>query len=330
MSTAGRVRGGHGLAIAGIAIALLLAWASVARAAAPGNDDFASAQVIGPGLPLTVSGSNSEATKQAEEPDHAGNAGGHSVWFEWTPSSSGPVRLQVTSCFASLHTALVAVYTGSAINALTPVATKAMPNASNCFFSEPEQLEFSVAAGTTYRIAIDGRDGQEGSFFLTLAPPPPNDDFASAATIPVILTNVVYHRSTIDGGRFFEKSKPLRYFIEGGEYGAWAEGLEPRPEELVISKQYPSAFFGTSLASTLTALGCDSVLLTGVSTSGCVRATCVDAMSHGFRTAVIADACGDRHEAPHNANLFDMDAKYGDVVREDEVLTYLANLGKNQ
>lgn len=149
---------------------------------------------------------------------------------------------------------------------------------------------------------------------------------ASAATIPVILTNVVYHPSTIDGGRFFEKSKPLRYFIKGGEYGAWAEGLEPRPEELVISKQYPSAFFGTSLASTLTALGCDSVLLTGVSTSGCVRATCVDAMSHGFRTAVIADACGDRHEAPHKANLFDMDAKYADVVSEEEAITFLNGL----
>lgn len=152
---------------------------------------------------------------------------------------------------------------------------------------------------------------------------------ASAARIPVILTNVVYHPSAIDGGRFFEKSKPLRYFIQGGEMGAWAEGLEPRPEELVISKQYPSAFFGTSLASTLTALGIDTVLLTGVSTSGCVRATCVDAMSHGFRTAVIANACGDRHPDPHNANLFDMDAKYADVVSEEEAIAYLGTLGSD-
>lgn len=149
---------------------------------------------------------------------------------------------------------------------------------------------------------------------------------ASAAGIPVVLTNVVYHPSAIDGGRFFEKSKPLRYFIEGGPMGEWPEGLDPRAEELVISKQYPSAFFGTSLASTLTSLGVDSVLLTGVSTSGCVRATCVDAMSHGFRTAVIADACGDRHPDPHRANLFDMDAKYADVVSEAEAVEFLSTL----
>ncbi|MBM0171096.1 isochorismatase family protein [Altererythrobacter sp. C41] len=150
---------------------------------------------------------------------------------------------------------------------------------------------------------------------------------ASAAGVPVILTNVVYHPSAIDGGRFFEKSKPLRYFLQGEPMGDWAKGLEPRSEELVISKQYPSAFFGTSLASTLTALGIDSVLLTGVSTSGCVRATCVDAMSHGFRTAVIADACGDRHPGPHRANLFDMEAKYADVVNETEVVEFLSTLG---
>lgn len=153
---------------------------------------------------------------------------------------------------------------------------------------------------------------------------------ASAAGVPVILTNVVYHPSAIDGGRFFEKSKPLRYFIQGHPMAAWPDGLVPRPEELIISKQYPSAFFGTSLASTLTAMGVDSVLLTGVSTSGCVRATCVDAMSHGFRTMVIADACGDRHPDPHNANLFDMEAKYADVVSETETIAYLAGLKNAQ
>ncbi len=151
---------------------------------------------------------------------------------------------------------------------------------------------------------------------------------AHKAGIPVILTNVVYHPSTIDGGRFFEKSKPLRYFIQGNPMGDWPEGLVPQAEELIVSKQYPSAFFGTSLASTLTSLGIDSVLLGGVSTSGCVRATCVDAMSHGFRTIVVADACGDRHPDPHNANLFDMEAKYADVVDEAETIAYLASLSR--
>jgi maleamate amidohydrolase len=149
---------------------------------------------------------------------------------------------------------------------------------------------------------------------------------AKAAGVPVILTNVVYHPMALNGGRFYEKAAPLRYFLEGSPMGAWPEGLEPTHDELVISKQYPSAFFGTSLASTLTAMGCDSVILTGLTTSGCVRASCVDAMSHGFRTAVVAEACGDRHPGPHEANLFDMNAKYADVVSEDETIAFLVGL----
>ena len=149
---------------------------------------------------------------------------------------------------------------------------------------------------------------------------------ARAAGIPIILTNVVYHPTAIDGGRFYEKAAPLRYFVQGNPMGAWPKGLAPYEDELIISKQYPSAFFGTSLASTLTARGIDSVLLTGLTTSGCVRATCVDAMSHGFRTSVIAEACGDRHPGPHEANLFDMNAKYADVVSEADAIGFLAHL----
>ena len=149
---------------------------------------------------------------------------------------------------------------------------------------------------------------------------------ARNAGIPIILTYVAYHAGGADGGRFFEKAAPLRHFIKGNPMGAFGPGLAPYADELVISKQYPSAFFGTSLASTLTAMGVDSVLLTGLTTSGCVRASCVDAMSHGFKTAVIADACGDRHAAPHEANLFDMNAKYADVVSEPEVLAFLNGL----
>ncbi|WP_298334474.1 isochorismatase family protein [uncultured Erythrobacter sp.] len=149
---------------------------------------------------------------------------------------------------------------------------------------------------------------------------------AHRAGIPVILTNVVYHLTAINGGRFFEKASPLRYFLEGSPMGDWPKGLEPTEDELIISKQYPSAFFGTSLASTLTSLGVDNVILTGLTTSGCVRASCVDAMSHGFITTVVREACGDRHEAPHEANLFDMQAKYADVVSEEEIITHLHGL----
>lgn len=149
---------------------------------------------------------------------------------------------------------------------------------------------------------------------------------AHAAGMPVVMTNVVYQTGGRDGGRFFEKAAPLRNFERGNPMGAWARGLEPGLDDLIVSKQYPSAFFGTSLASTLTAMGVDSVMLGGLTTSGCVRATCVDSMSHGFRTSVIADACGDRHPAPHTANLFDMNAKYADVVTEAEAMAFIETL----
>lgn len=148
-------------------------------------------------------------------------------------------------------------------------------------------------------------------------------EVARAKDVPVIYTNVVYEKGGINGGRFFQKAKPLRNFIEGNPMGAWPKGLEVGDGELVISKQYPSAFFGTSLASTLTAWGVDTLIHTGVTTSGCVRATCIDSCSHGFIPIIPRDAVGDRHEAPHKANLFDMDAKYGDVVSEADVLDYL-------
>ena len=148
-------------------------------------------------------------------------------------------------------------------------------------------------------------------------------DAARVARIPVIYTNVVYQKHALNGGRFFQKAKPLRAFLEGSPLGRWPDGLDVRDDELVVSKQYPSAFFGTSLASTLTAGGTDTLIITGLTTSGCVRATCVDACSHGFIPIVVRDACGDRHAAPHEANLFDMNAKYADVVGEEEVLEFL-------
>lgn len=150
-------------------------------------------------------------------------------------------------------------------------------------------------------------------------------EVAHHAGVPVVLTRVTYQGEGLDGGRFFEKARPLRNFLPGSATAGWPAGLEPRPDELVISKQYPSAFFGTSLASTLTASRVDSVILTGLTTSGCVRASCVDSMSHGFTTAVVREACGDRHASPHEANLFDMNAKYADVVSEEEVVAYLGS-----
>lgn len=153
-------------------------------------------------------------------------------------------------------------------------------------------------------------------------------DAARAAGVPVIYSNVVYHPKALDGGRFFQKALPLRHFIRGSKWGDWAPGIEPNEDELVVSKQYASVFFGTSLTSTLTTWGVDTVILTGVSTSGCVRASCVDTNSHGFIPIIPREAVGDRHPDPHEANLFDMNAKYGDVVSEDETIAYLRGYGK--
>ncbi len=148
---------------------------------------------------------------------------------------------------------------------------------------------------------------------------------ARTHNVPVIWTEVRYIKGGADGGVFFRKAPPLVCFEAGNPMGELAAGLERLPSEIMVTKQYPSAFFGTSLAATLTAMGIDTVLLTGLTTSGCVRATCVDAMSHGFITLVVKDACGDRASGPHEANLFDMSAKYADLVSTTEAITYLAN-----
>jgi maleamate amidohydrolase len=151
-------------------------------------------------------------------------------------------------------------------------------------------------------------------------------ELARAASIPVIYTNVVYYDEGRDGGVFFKKAPVLKNFLAGDPMGDWPVGLQPADDERIITKQYPSAFFGTSLDSDLKEMGIDTLIITGVTTSGCVRATCVDAMSSGFIPIVVSDACGDRHEAPHEANLFDMNAKYADVVSESEAISYLQQL----
>ncbi|VDZ63484.1 N-carbamoylsarcosine amidase [Serratia odorifera] len=98
----------------------------------------------------------------------------------------------------------------------------------------------------------------------------------------------------------------------------------------MLSKQYASAFFGTALAPMLVTLGVDTLLLAGCSTSGCIRASAVDAVQHGFRTIVVRQCVGDRHPGPHEANLFDIDSKYGDVVDKEQAIDYLATYATQQ
>lgn len=150
---------------------------------------------------------------------------------------------------------------------------------------------------------------------------------ARKAGIPVLFTNVEYAPGGADGGVFYRKVPALKAFERGSPLGAFPPSLTPQGDELVVTKQYASAFFGTTLASTLTALGIDTVLITGLSTSGCVRATALDACQHGFLPFVVREACGDRHQAPHEANLFDLQAKYAEVISEADALARLAALG---
>lgn len=133
--------------------------------------------------------------------------------------------------------------------------------------------------------------------------------------IPIIHTNILYSAAgCADGGMWVRKSPVMKSMVAGNPLAEFCEGVEPRQGEPVVTKQYASAFFGTSLAPMLHAQSIDTVVIAGCSTSGCIRASAVDAVQYGFRTIVVRDCVGDRHPGPHEANLFDIDAKYGDVV----------------
>lgn len=147
---------------------------------------------------------------------------------------------------------------------------------------------------------------------------------ARAAGIPVIFTNVQYRADGADGGVFYRKAPVLKVFAQGSPHGAFPPDMTPLAGDQVFTKRYPSAFFGTGLAEMLTAQGTDTLIITGYSTSGCVRASALDAMQYGFVPLVVREACADRHEGPHEANLFDLQAKYAEVITEAEALAVIA------
>jgi nicotinamidase-related amidase len=141
--------------------------------------------------------------------------------------------------------------------------------------------------------------------------------------LPRYFTTVAYEESYGDAGMFIEKVPAMRELELGTDHVAVDDRIAPVDDERVILKKYASAFFGTDLETELTTHRVDTLILAGVTTSGCIRATAVDGLQHGYRTIVPADAVGDRAEGPHKANLFDIDAKYGDVVQTDDVIAHL-------
>jgi nicotinamidase-related amidase len=145
------------------------------------------------------------------------------------------------------------------------------------------------------------------------------------AELPVIFTTVCYDDFGKQAAAVFLEKIPALLVLEPGS--PWVE-IDPRiapvEGEPVLSKYFASAFFGTTLASLLASAGADTVVVTGASTSGCVRATALDAMQHGYRVVVPREAVGDRNQAAHDANLYDLDTKYADVVSVEDVLAELA------
>ena len=153
-------------------------------------------------------------------------------------------------------------------------------------------------------------------------------DAAVSARIPIIFTRVEYVAGdpARNGGMFYQKVPALTCFDRGNPLGNFTPELTPGATDRIITKHFPSAFFATGLAEQLCAEGIDTVVIAGLSTSGCVRATAVDALCHGFVPIVVEDAVGDRDAAVHAANLFDLRAKTAEIVTAADVRTYFASL----
>ncbi|WP_433469461.1 isochorismatase family protein [Spirillospora sp. CA-128828] len=146
---------------------------------------------------------------------------------------------------------------------------------------------------------------------------------ARAADAPVVFTTIAYTAAELDTVTWLKKAPGMRAMLEGTPAVEIDPGLPRRPGDVLITKKGASAFFGTTLAPTLTALGCDTVLVCGATTSGCVRATVVDAVQSGFPVLVPGECVGDRAGGPHEAALFDIHAKYGDVIDLKEAMRCL-------
>lgn len=148
--------------------------------------------------------------------------------------------------------------------------------------------------------------------------------FFRGAGLPIVFTRIVYADDGSDAGVWCRKVPRLRDLTEKAHASQVVDALAPREGELVIRKTQASAFFGTHLAGHLTLKGVDTVVLAGCTTSGCIRASAIDAMSLNYRVVVAKDCVGDRAIGPHEANLFDMGQKYADLLAGDAVAEALS------
>lgn len=153
---------------------------------------------------------------------------------------------------------------------------------------------------------------------------------ARSQDVPIIFTTVAYDADLQEAGLWIRKIPSNSWLVEGSEWIELDERLGRRPNEMLLVKKYASCFFGTDLVARLQSRRIDTVIIVGCTTSGCVRATAVDACSYGFHTIVVEDAVGDRAQLPHLGSLFDIQAKYGDVVPLGEAKDYLEALGSGR
>lgn len=151
-------------------------------------------------------------------------------------------------------------------------------------------------------------------------------DATRARGLPTVFTTIGYDSSLADGGLWLKKVPSLGELQIGGEWVEIDSRLERRADEPIVVKKGASAFFGTNLAAILISMRVDSVILCGATTSGCIRATAIDLAQYGFPAMVPRECVGDRAQAPHESNLFDIHAKYGDVVDLDTAVAYVGGL----
>lgn len=146
-----------------------------------------------------------------------------------------------------------------------------------------------------------------------------------SASVPVVFTTIAYTPAEADGDAitWLTKAPGMRALREGSRAVAIDDRLPVGPGDHLVTKKGASAFFGTGLAALLAGLRVDTVLICGATTSGCVRATAVDAVQSGFSVLVPRQCVGDRAQGPHEANLFDIQAKYGDVIELADAVGYL-------